>query len=74
MNLPGEMADYVAPWQRDVQRRAVVPVWLRDKAEAKTAARWAASYAGASRRVPRDAGSSVRRDAAGPFARAVLPA
>jgi S-DNA-T family DNA segregation ATPase FtsK/SpoIIIE len=46
VNLPGEIADYVSPWQREVQRRAVVPVWLRDKTEAKTAARWAASYAG----------------------------
>ncbi len=46
VNMPGEIADYVAPWQREAQRRAVVPVWLRDKDEAKTAARWAASYAG----------------------------
>lgn len=46
VNMPGEMADYVAPWQREAQRRAVVPVWLRNKDEAKTAARWAASYAG----------------------------
>jgi len=46
VNLPGEIADYVSPWQREAQRRAVVPVWLRDKDEAKTAARWATSYAG----------------------------
>src|SRR6266545_150088 len=70
VNLPDEPGRYVVPWQRDTERRAVVPVWLRDKAEAKTAARWAAGYAGHhvafhAVRVPKYAGTLLARSPRG---------